>query len=301
MLWMWLACQSTDAPSTENVRTGPIEVWSLSYPVHYLAERIGGKEIELHALLPEGEDAAHWWPTPAQITQVAEADLLLANGADFEGWLKTASLPTGLVVPAAKGFSAIVLEGQTHSHGKGGEHSHAGIDPHVWMDPDIYQLQAQQVAKALKARDPEHAELYQARFEELSSELNSLIAESTPILAGLQGYALAANHPAFNYWMRRFDLSIHNFDVPADEAPSASGVIEAQSWAESSTKALLIWEDAPSEALQMALQGYLHLHLDNLEGPEAGQAYNYMTQYRGNLEDLQRFLSAQAKEEPHAP
>ena len=104
MIWFWLACQNADTLPQEVSSQGPLEVWTLSYPVHGLAQRIGGEEINLRVLLPRGQDAAEWWPTPAQITQLAQADLVFANGADYEGWIKTASLPTGLVVSAAQGF-----------------------------------------------------------------------------------------------------------------------------------------------------------------------------------------------------
>ena len=205
------------------------------------------------------------------------------------------------MVSAAKGFSAIVLEGQTHSHGKGGEHSHAGIDPHVWMDPDIYRLQAEQVTKSLKNRDPDHAALYQSRFETISQELDALNAESGSILNQLQDYPVAANYPAYNYWMRRFELEIHSFDIPVDQPLNAAEISKAQAWIAEHPKAILVWTDEPSEALKSTLAGYSHLELDDLERPVSGQAYDYMEQYKHNLEQIQQFLSVQAKEEADAP
>ena len=75
------------------------------------------------------------------------------------------------------------------------------------MDPDIYRLQAQQVTLSLKDRDPANAERHQSRFEGVSAELDQIIKESIPVMDQmLKDYAIASNHPAFNYWMRRFEL-----------------------------------------------------------------------------------------------
>ena len=82
------------------------------HPVHYLAQRIG-EQIQLN-VLPERR-CHRLWPTPAQITQLAQSDLVLANGANA-GLDYTASLPTGLYF-RCQGL-AIEIEGHTHSHGK---------------------------------------------------------------------------------------------------------------------------------------------------------------------------------------
>ncbi|MGC6508291.1 MAG: metal ABC transporter substrate-binding protein [Myxococcota bacterium] len=296
MFWIWLACQSTDVPLQKVQAEGPLEVWSLSYPVHYLAQRIGGEQIKLRVLLPEGEDATDWWPTPAQITQLAQSDLVLANGANFESWVNTASLPTGLVVSAAKGFSAIEIEGHTHSHGKGGAHSHAGIDPYVWMDPDIYRLQAKQVTQSLKDRDSEHAELYQSRFEDFSAELDQLITESLPVMTLLKDHAIAANHPVYNYWMRRFELDIRSFDIPSDESPETTDVVDVNAWVSASSNPILFWGATPSDGLQEFLKGPTHLVIDNLEVASSGQMYDYLKQYRANLSRIQASFKTDVQE-----
>ena len=94
---------NADTLPQEVSSQGPLEVWTLSYPVHGLAQRIGGEEINLRVSLPRGQDAAdggrHPLRLPNLLKQIWSLQMVLT-----EGWIKTASLPTGLVVSAAQGF-----------------------------------------------------------------------------------------------------------------------------------------------------------------------------------------------------
>ena len=97
-----MACseQPESSPSTQAVDT-PMTVYSFSYPTSYLVERLAGDAVEHSCILPAGEDAASWKPSTEVIIQLQQADLLFSNGLGFEGWVKTAALPSSKSVEAA--------------------------------------------------------------------------------------------------------------------------------------------------------------------------------------------------------
>ena len=141
-----LGCSSPSVETTEILEHGPLNVWALSLPVHFLAKEIGAEDIQLRLLLPFGQDASSWAPSADEIYTISQSDLILANGAAFESWVGTASIPSGLLVESLVDFSPIYLEGKTHSHGQSGgnsqatEHSHSEMDPHAWSDPETFSL-----------------------------------------------------------------------------------------------------------------------------------------------------------------
>ncbi|MEM9814656.1 MAG: zinc ABC transporter substrate-binding protein, partial [Pseudomonadota bacterium] len=53
-----------------------------------LVERIGGPHVAVTTLVGPDGDAHVYQPTPAAARAVSEADVLIINGLEFEGWLE---------------------------------------------------------------------------------------------------------------------------------------------------------------------------------------------------------------------
>ena len=57
-------------------------------------------------------------------SELQKSDLIVSNGAQFEPWLQKISIEEQKIVDSSKGIQLIEMEGETHSHGKEGSHSH---------------------------------------------------------------------------------------------------------------------------------------------------------------------------------
>ncbi len=299
MLTFLLACSGSPeptrtAPPPDQLieASAPILVRTTDWPSQFLVERIGGPLVLAECVLPEGEDPASWSPSGDLVAGLAEADLIVTNGAGYSAWMATASLPSQRVVEAARGVELIELQGQTHSHGREGEHSHAGADPHTWSDPTGYVAQALVVRDALVAARPHQAMSFQKNAGELERKLNALDAQLKAATADLHQVQLAASHPAFNYLARRYDLKITSFDLDPSTAPSAEQVEDLQRWQDHREGAgILLWESAPSEAAVAALPSFRHVVLDPLE---AGMPYDYLAQASQNAQILANLVVEEA-------
>ena len=78
------APESAPDPQTPSVDTSSQEVlsvYTVNYPLQYLAERIGGELVEVTFLAPSDVDPAYWAPNPDEIASFQQADLILLNGA----------------------------------------------------------------------------------------------------------------------------------------------------------------------------------------------------------------------------
>lgn len=274
MIALLLACSGDPEITTAPEPAGPLTVSTTDWPAHYLVERIGGQHVSATCILPAGEDPPAWQPPGEVVAALADADLIVTNGAGFSAWMATASLPSAKVVETATAVELIEFAGATHSHGVEGDHSHAGIDPHTWSDPQSYGLQAGTVRDALTGVDPDHAEAYAANTAALLAELEVLDQSLAVATADLVELEMAANHPAFNYLARRYDLSIQSFDVEGE----ALGA-----WAEGREDPVMLWETTPG----LEIVGLRDVELDPLD---SGEPYDYLAQARANVVVLDGIL-----------
>lgn len=281
------ACGGDPSPAANETPTAAparLAVSTLSYPADWLVARLGGDRVTTTCVLPAGEDAPFWNPPAEVIAGLASADLIVKSGASYEKWTDTASLPAEKVIDASRGLSLIEIEGVTHSHGPGGEHSHAGVDPHVWSDPLLYLQQAEAIHAALVAASPDGAPTFDANLAALRAELEALDRELAEATAPAKAMALAANHPSFNYLARRYELTIETFHLDPEAAPADAEVRKLEAWlAASGGSAVLIWESPPMDAVRAALPaGVRQVVVDPLEQPQDG-VYDYLSQARANL------------------
>ena len=298
------ACSDKKEPKSDtlnaNGRSGEsAAVITTSFPVDYLTKRLIGNAVTVSCINPIGEDPPSYQPPADTIADLTSATLIIQNGAGFEKWMETASLPAGKIVDSSKGIALILLKGETHSHGKKGSHSHAGIDPHLWSDPMRYAIQAQTIADSLSDAFPAQATQIKAELQRIQYDLNSLHDRMKKATLLLRSTKLAANHPAFNYLGEAIDVDFHSFDFDPEEKPTSENIKEWATWVKTSDNTLLIWESVPVESVSNQFKGAVHLALDPLEQPLPNSDYNYLNQAEANILMLETIAqTVQTKSNP---
>ena len=265
------ACGGPDEPE-------PIQldgrVLATFFPLESMATVIAGDAVEVHCPLPAGADPQFHKPTRAELALYQRASLVLTNGAGFERWLASASLPPSRVVDTASQFSEPLIEhtGMTHSHGFEGDHSHAGTDGHYWLDPLLAREQARRCAEAMSRAFPEHAGTFAAGLARLEAELGALherFASSIP-----QGTRLIASHPAYDYLARRYTWEVHSLDLDPHSPLSEVQLAELEHLNGSLEPALILWESEALPATRESLESHLSLRsvvFSPAENPSAAQ------------------------------
>ncbi len=69
-----------------GARTKPV-VYASFYPVFDLVREVAGDAVELHSFMPTNKDPHVWEPTPKNLKDLSQADLLVVNGANMEHWI----------------------------------------------------------------------------------------------------------------------------------------------------------------------------------------------------------------------
>lgn len=275
---------TTTETASQAAPAEPLDVRALSFPAAWLVEQVGGESVAVTNVLPAGEDAPHWSPPPELIADLQDADLIVKNGASFEKWTETSTLPSSKLVDTSQGLDLIEIEGVVHSHGAHGEHSHVGEDPHTWSDPLLFAEQAEAVKDALVAADPDRADAYERRYAEVRGELEALASALEAVGPTLEGVDLAANHPAFNYVARRMGVSVHSFELDPRDLPSDAQRSEVEAWVAEADNPVLLWEAEPTQEIADALPSALsHVVLDPLEQPGRDGEYDYLQRAETNL------------------
>ena len=296
-----LSCSNEEVePVTQQSST--LYIRSTSFPVHYLVESMskGHQNLDLSCILPVGEDAPSWNPNAEEVIQLQEANLIISNGANFEPFLQKISVEQQKIIDTSKGIQLIHIEGDTHSHGKTGAHSHEEMDPHTWLDPRAYLQQARNIKDALVAEDQSHRGLYNDKYIKIENDLQDLHRELLNVTTKLRRFQIAANHPVYNYFAKRFSLQIQSFDFDPEEMLSPEQIKEFHKYAqmvhENKKPAILWWESPPKEEIKQALEKdissieVIHVVLPPLEQPIDGSSYDYFQQSQDNIKSLESLV-----------
>jgi zinc transport system substrate-binding protein len=285
------SCDKPAAPVAAPART----VLTSFYPTTYFAERIASGKVEVRCPCPPGEDPVSWKPSRADLAAYQEAGLIVLNGAAFEKWPASASLPAARTVSTAASFKDEFIRSKTvtHSHGPGGKHSHSGIDGHTWVDPVNAKTQAQAIRDAMSKAWPEHAQVFEAGFAGLAADLDGLDARCREVTVQIGTRPILTSHPAYAYIARRYGWKVVDLDVPPDEEPSESSwalVRDAVSGASEAPRVMLFESEPLPATRERLLREFkvVAVTFSPCESAEAGR--DYLVRMRANLDALSTAL-----------
>ena len=280
---MILTTACREAPRSEAVAIEPA-IYSTFYPTTYFCRRLVGDSIPVVCPVPDDADPIFWQPTTEALQEYRRARLIVVNGADFEKWVATASLPRSRVVDSAASFTSDFLryETTTHSHGAGGEHTHEGIDGHTWLDPLLAAEQVKTIAKAVIAAFPAQADDVKKRLGVLLEDLDKLDNRLATVKTG--NAMLLASHPAYNYLARRYGWKVTNFDFDPDTALNDAQIAKVKA-SMGATKTVMLWESEPLVATRAKLKeiGVVSVLYSPAEASPEDSEDDFMTIMRANL------------------
>ncbi len=287
-----IACGGDDAPTPGGgSEAGIPTVYTVNYPLQYFAERIGGDLLQVEFPAPADIDPAFWTPDAGALAGFQAADLVLLNGATYAKWLAVVSVPESRTVNTSAEFEGRYInlaETVTHSHGLGGEHSHAGTAFTTWLDPTLAVEHARAITAALAARWPEHQEAFAAGFESLAADLIAIDRQIGEIVARDPDKVLLGSHPVYQYLAARYDLDLHAVQWEPDEAPSVEQWQALEAVRADHPAQWMLWEDEPlaETAARLRELGVEPIVFDQCANvPPAG---DYLSVMRQNVENLRR-------------
>jgi ABC-type Zn uptake system ZnuABC Zn-binding protein ZnuA len=172
-----------------------------------VVRQVGGDYVQVTTLLPLGTDPHTFEPRPQDAAAIADATLVFANGAGLEEFLQPlleSAGATDKLVEVSQGIELLPFEGEEGD----GEHHHEGGDPHTWMDPNNVMVWTENIAAALSAADPAHAEAYRANAAAYQEQLRALDAWIRQQVAPIpvEQRLFVADHATWGYFAEEYSF-----------------------------------------------------------------------------------------------
>jgi len=185
-----------------------------------MTAELGGEHVRIINLVGPDEDAHVYQPTPDDARALLAADLVIANGLNFEPWLARlmqSSESRAVHVEAARGVLPLMVE----------EDGERIADPHAWQSLPNAEIYLHNISRALIAADPDNAAYYEARRDSYQQQIRELLAEVRVSLGSLPASQrkVITSHDAFAYLGQAYGLQfIAPQGLSTDSEPSAAEV-----------------------------------------------------------------------------
>ena len=184
-------------------------------PQVYFVQKIAGNLVSVQAIVGSGDDPHTYEPTAEQMRVVAKSRLYFSIDVEFEdAWLARfrAANPGMTIVDSAAGVERLPIPaavGETNTEGE--------PDPHMWFSPERVKQVSQNMADALIAADPAHAENYRANLANWLEEIDTVDADVRAALAGITRGTFLVIHPAWGYFARDHGLTMLSVESRGQE------------------------------------------------------------------------------------
>ncbi|HZQ11795.1 MAG TPA: zinc ABC transporter substrate-binding protein [Pseudolabrys sp.] len=183
---------------TPAAGAGPLKLVAAENVYGDVARQIGGAQVAVVDVLNNPDQDPHLFETtPALLRDLAETQIVIYNGADYDAWMP--KLLAAAPRPGRTVLAAADLLGRK-----------AGDNPHLWYDPAAMPAVARAIAGALAAADPTHAADYRARLEVFLASLKPIDGRIAALRRKYAGTAVTASEPVFGYMAAALGLTMRN-------------------------------------------------------------------------------------------
>ncbi|MBF1212981.1 MAG: metal ABC transporter substrate-binding protein [Gemella morbillorum] len=211
------ACSNANKNSNTSEK---LKVVATNSIIADITKNIAGDKIDLHSIVPVGQDPHEYEPLPDDVKKTSQADLIFYNGINLEtggnAWF------TKLVQNAKKeenkdyyavsdGVEVIYLEGQNE---KGKE------DPHAWLNLENGMIYAKNIAKQLSAKDPKNKDFYEANLKNYLEKLEALDKEAKQKFNNIpkEKKMIVTSEGCFKYFSKAYNVpSAYIWEINTEE------------------------------------------------------------------------------------
>lgn len=198
---------NNDSTSQSNEKIKVVTTNSILYD---MVKNVGGDNVEIHSIVPIGQDPHEYEVKPKDIKALTDADVVFYNGLNLEtgnGWFEKAlsqankSYEDGSVVKVSKNVKPLYLNGA-----KEGDESKQ--DPHAWLSLDNGIKYVEEISKALIKKNDKYKDDIQSNTKDYIAKLEDLKKESHDKFNDIpkEQRAMITSEGAFKYFSKQFDI-----------------------------------------------------------------------------------------------
>lgn len=225
-----------------------LKIVTTLFPYYDFARAIIGdvEGIELSLTVSPGQDSHSFEPSPKDIVNMEEADLLIYNGGSIENWVDTVLDSTEKDTQAIMRMMDYVevmeeetVEGmdlrfeeshnhshsgncneeqcedeyseEEHAHDEHSEEEHSGeYDEHIWTSPANAMLMVQYICERICELDVENEDIYRANAKKYINELAEIDGEIRDIVKAMENKEIVfADKFPMLYFVKEYGLTYY--------------------------------------------------------------------------------------------
>ena len=246
-----------------------------------ITRNIAGDRVSVESILPFGADPHSYQPTPRDMALIADSDLLIINGAEYEHFLESLLENAGGERKIVEASSGVNPEGEA-------------LDPHMWLDPNNIIIYVENIREGLTHLDPDGATVYQSNADAYVDELKALDMWITQQISQIpvEKRLLVTNHEALGYFAERYDFMITGTLIESfssDASPSAAQMANLIDQIKSSGAPAIFLDSSDNESLakqiaeETGVRVVTGLHLESLTDGAPAATYIDMMEHNVTL------------------
>ena len=186
----------------------PINVLCTTGQVAEMLRRIGGKHIEVSALMDHSIDPHLFTPRVEHMDLLKKAQIIFYNGLHLEGRMADLFVQRARVMPTYAVTEGLVSRRDRRLREP--PEFEGMYDPHVWHDVALWSDCVQDVADVLAKFDPSHTDEYKKNAVQYTSELAELHQHCQDEIAKIPeaNRVLVTAHDAFGYFGKAYGIEV---------------------------------------------------------------------------------------------
>lgn len=179
---------------------GKVKVLSTTAMINDLVQRIGGEQVDTLTLIQGELDPHSYQLVKGDDEKLIFAQIIFSNGVGLEHGPSLQRHLHDNPKNVSLGDRIVTKNQNLLIHIKGQK------DPHIWMDVSLWAQAVPIIVDVLSQKDPDHAQEFKQRGEQLQQEMAQTHEEVKQIMHEVPASQrfLVTSHDAFNYFTRAY-------------------------------------------------------------------------------------------------
>lgn len=204
------ACGNNSSGNQHHDSKHKLKVVTTNSILYDMTKEVGGDNVEVHSIVPIGQDPHEYEVKPKDIKALTDADVILYNGLNLEtgnGWFKKALDQAG---KSEKDDSVVSVSDKVKpNYLKGAKHIDSNRDPHAWLSLSNGIKYVTSIQNALEKYDKDHKSTYQDKGDKYKEKLDKLNKDSHKKFKDIpkDQRTMITSEGAFKYFAQEYDIN----------------------------------------------------------------------------------------------
>lgn len=253
-----------------------------------MVKNVAGDKVEVHSIVPIGQDPHEYEVKPKDIQQITDADVVFCNGFNLEtgnGWFNKAleqadkSLDDDEVVAVSDKVDPIYLNGE--------EKKDSNRDPHAWLSLSNGVKYVEAIQDTLEKQDKNNKDDYKKDGDKYIDKLKQLDKDSKDKFDDIDedDRNMITSEGAFKYFAQNFDINAgYIWEINTEKEGTPEQMKQATKFVEDNdVKHLLVETSVDSRSMESLSQetdrdiiGKVYTDSIGKEGSDGDSYYDMM-------------------------